>query len=106
LPDGEARLPSTAVHSFRLSHAEPPDEPVLPAGRTLGAFAAAIRHPEVQDRPLQRGSLGEHPGRHRGLVREPPYPRSRRLLGRDPIAAELAPESGPPLKGVEVEVVD
>jgi hypothetical protein len=30
---------------------------VLPAGRTLGVFAAALRHPEVQDRPSREGVL-------------------------------------------------
>ena len=44
------------MHSFPLTHAEPPHELVLPTGRTLGVLAAASAIPEYRIAP-QRGSL-------------------------------------------------
>ena len=55
--DGEAGLPSTPVHSFRLSHAGPPDKPLLPAGRTLGVLLPAFAIPRYRIGPSGEGVL-------------------------------------------------
>jgi len=72
--DGQARLP-TAMHSFPLTHAEPPAL-VLPTGRTLGVLtlASAIREYRIdpQNREPLHGQAPTKPNRRarRGLSRE------------------------------------
>ena len=105
-PDGEARLPSTAVHSFRLSHAGPPDELVLPAGQTLGVFAAAIAIPRCRIGPSREGVLKSIVGVIAGS-RAPVSALAARLSDRDPMAAELGlGRRAQRSRGVEVDFVD
>ena len=67
--DGQARLP-TAMHSFPLTHAEPPAELVLPTGRTLGVLtlASAVREYRIdpQNREPLHGQAPTKPNRRAG----------------------------------------